>query len=113
MKEESYGRGLIRFGTIVTNLKDDRLTRYIRIDVVLSVDNDKKAVIANAIMEKKVVMKDWLISHLNDQSVKDVTGKNKQTQLRKDVQAGFNKLLFPAVKDGDIKAVLFEDFAVQ
>ena len=69
-------------------------------------------VIISRAAQKKAIMKHWLISHLSDKSLKDVSGAAGVNRLRREVLEHFNDLMYP---DGSekIKDILFEEFVVQ
>lgn len=103
---------LVPFGEAVVNLYEERLTRYISVKVVLLVDEKQEKAATELLTKKKAIMKHWLISHLSDKSLKDVSGAAGVNRLRREVLEHFNDLMYP---DGSekIKDILFEEFVVQ
>jgi flagellar basal body-associated protein FliL len=113
-KRESSGRqpGLVSFGEVVVNLADERLTRYLHVNITFLVDEHNDEPVNAALEKKKTVLKSWLISYLSDKSVDDVRGAAGVNRARREIRDQFNGLLFP---DGSekIRDVLFEEFTVR
>lgn len=116
-KTENEGKkgentAFVPFGEVVVNLYEERLTRYIRVKVVLLVDEKQEKAVTELLTKKKAILKHWLIGHLSDKSLKDVSGAAGVNRLRREVQEHFNSLMFP---DGSEKIldILFEEFVVQ
>ncbi|GIW78406.1 MAG: hypothetical protein KatS3mg105_0213 [Gemmatales bacterium] len=103
---------LIPMEAVVVNLAEVRLSRYLKVKVVLVVDSRDKEKVETLLREKQPYLKSWLLSHLADLSLKQVTGKIGQNRLRREIRDQFNAMLFP---DGSekISDVLFEEFVVQ
>lgn len=102
------------FGEVVVNLNEGRMNRYLRLDITLMVDGDKKAEKAFGVEmeQKKSILTNWLLGFLADMSMDDVRGAAGQNRLRREIQNAFNANLYP---DGDdrILDVLFEEFSIQ
>jgi flagellar basal body-associated protein FliL len=97
---------------VVVNLNEERLTRYLRVKLLLVVDAASEKPLTDLITKNKPSLKNWLISHLSDKSLKDVTGQPGVNKIRREIWHQFNKDLFP---DGSekIRDVFFEEFVVQ
>lgn len=102
----------IPVGDVVVNLSEERLTRYLRVKLILVVDTSQEKAITELFTKNKAILKNWLISHLSDKSLSEVSGATGVNRLRREIQDQFNALLFP---DGSEKIhdVLFEEFVVQ
>ena len=102
----------VAFGEVAVNLAEERLTRYIRIKLILVVDTAHEKAVSEMVTKQKAILKNWLISYLSDKSMKDVTGAVGVNRARREIQDQFNSVLFP---DGSekIRDVLFEEFLVQ
>jgi flagellar FliL protein len=104
--------GFVPFGDVVVNLAEERLTRYLRVKLILVVDASQEKAITELVTKNKAILKNWLISHMSDKSLAEVSGATGVNRLRREIQDQFNALLFP---DGSekIRDVLFEEFVVQ
>ncbi|MEZ6033306.1 MAG: flagellar basal body-associated FliL family protein [Planctomycetaceae bacterium] len=113
MKQETLGRGLVPFQTVVANLRDETLTRYVRVDLVLAIEDGQKQAVVDALSDIRPNVKDWLLSHLADKTVSDINGSQNQDKLREEIQAGINLQFKSAGHPQYIKAVLFDEINVQ
>ena len=103
---------IISFGEVTVNINEDRLTRYLRVKIMLVVDAAQEKMVDGLVQREKVVLKNWVISHLSDKSLEEVKGASGINRLRREIQDQFNSVLFP---DGSekIRDVLFDEFVVQ
>ena len=103
---------LVAFDPVVVNLAESQLRRYLRVKLLLVVDQSQEKATNDLLNGKKAFLKSWLLSHLADLSLEDVSGKVGQNRLRREIRDQFNAMLFP---DGSekISDVLFEEFVVQ
>lgn len=104
---------LIPFGEpVVVNLNTERLSRFLRLRIILVADGADEKLVQEAVEKNKPFLKTWLIAYLSDQSLKDVTGAAGVNRLRREIRDQFNTMLFP---DGSekISDILFEEFYVQ
>lgn len=106
------GPALIAFGETAVPLADGRLTRYIRVKLMLVVDDAKEKDVTELLTKKKAFLKNWLIGYLSDRSLEDVRGAAGVNRLRREIRDQFNTLLFPDSPE-QINDVLFEDFLIQ
>jgi len=99
-------------GDVVVNLSEERLTRYLRVKLILVVDGSQEKAVKELFDKNKAILKNWLISHLSDKTLAEVSGASGVNRLRREIQDQFNATLFP---DGSekIRDVLFEEFVVQ
>jgi flagellar protein FliL len=99
-------------GDVVVNLSEERLTRYLRVKLILVVDGSQEKNVKKLFDKNKAILKNWLISHLSDKTLAEVSGASGVNRLRREIQDQFNATLFP---DGSEKIhdVLFEEFVVQ
>lgn len=102
----------VTFGEVVVNLAEERLTRYLRVKIILVVDGSQEKSVSALVQRNRAILKSWLISHLSDKNLSEVSGANGVNRLRREIQDQFNNLLFP---DGSekIRDILFEEFVVQ
>jgi flagellar basal body-associated protein FliL len=110
---KSHGSvALVPFGEVVANLNDGRMSRYLRLNMTLRVDAKQEAEVAKAVEEQKVLLKDWLLRYLSDQTMEDIRGAAGQNRLRREILEQFNTMLFPDGYDR-LHDVLFEEFNTQ
>jgi flagellar basal body-associated protein FliL len=103
---------VVQFGDVVVNLADPNLSRYLRVKVLLVVDETETKE-TNELLEKhKPFLKSWLISYLSDQTMIEVGRAAGVNRIRREIREEFNARLFP---DGSEKIyeVLFDEFVVQ
>ncbi len=111
-EKEAKKAALIPFGDAVVNLGEERLTRYLRIKLILVVDHANEKAVNAVLAEQKAFLKNWLISYLSDQSIQEVSRAAGVNRIRREVRDQFNAMLFA---DGSekINDVLFDEFVVQ
>lgn len=102
----------VPFGDAVVNLAEERMTRYLRLKIVLMVDAEHEKEATERLTEKKAPMKSWLISHLAGKTLKDVSGTVGVNRLQREILERFEDILYPD-GEGYLKGVLFEEFVVQ
>lgn len=102
----------VPFGDVVVNLHEERMTRYLRIKIVLMVDGGKEKMFTDHMNASKAQLKNWLISHLANKSLKDVGGSVGVKRLQREILEHFETVLYPE-GDGPLREVLFEEYAVQ
>ena len=102
----------LNFGEAVTSLGVQHANRYIGVNVTLQVDEEESVEIQAKIDKRKAVLMNWLLAHLSDKSIEDVSGAAGQNRLRREIQDQFNDLLFDDDMDR-IRDVLFEEFKIQ
>jgi flagellar protein FliL len=97
---------------VVVNLDEARLTRYLRVKLLLVVDARDEKVVTDGLTKKKAFLKSWLLGHLASQTLEEVKGQAGHNRLRREILNEFNARLFP---DGSEKIhdVLFEELYVQ
>lgn len=106
---------LVPFGDVVVNLggdTDGRLTRYLRVKIVLVIEDISEKAMNEVLSKQKAFLKNWLISYLSDQSIQDVGRAAGVNRVRREIRDQFNAMLFP---DGAerIQDILFDEFVVQ
>jgi flagellar protein FliL len=103
----------VAFGdSLVVNLNEDRLTRYLRTKILLVVDEHDEKYINELVTKKKPALRNWLLASMSDKSLQEVSGASGQNKLRREIWQHFNSELFP---DGSEKIldIFFEEFVVQ
>ena len=91
---------------------DGRMSRYLRVKVLISIDVLDTKDITKQVEKHKPVMKDWLIGHLSGKTLKDVGGTVGVKRIQREIQERFEELLYPT-GEGKPFEVLFEEFVVQ
>jgi flagellar basal body-associated protein FliL len=111
-KPEPGKPAFVPFGEAVVNLHVERLTRYIRVKVVIEVDETKEFMVNDLVGKRKARLKSWLISYLADRTMEEVRGAAGVNRIRREIRDYFNNDLFP---DGSelIRDIYFEEFTVQ
>jgi flagellar basal body-associated protein FliL len=102
----------VSFGDVVVNIYEERLSRYLRVKLILVVDESQEKQVNEALNKSRAILKNWLISYLCDRTLEEVRGAGGVNRLRREIQDQFNNLLFGDGAD-KIKDVLFEEFVVQ
>ena len=102
----------IEFGEIVVNLDEPKRNRYLRINISLEVDEAQTKDLTETIEKKKILLKNWLLAYLADQTLESLRGAEGQNRLRREIKNQFNKTLFDDNFER-IRNVLFTEFSVQ
>ena len=105
-------RAYVPFGDVVVNLNEDRLQRFLRVKLLLVVDEGFEKQLIELVAKIKPELKNWLIAYLSDKSLHDVTGAAGVNKLRREIWAKFNSEMFPDGSE-DIQDVIFEEFNIQ
>ncbi|MBY0228234.1 MAG: flagellar basal body-associated FliL family protein [Gemmataceae bacterium] len=100
------------FGEAVVNLAEGRLSRYLRVKVVLVADTKAAKDLEEHLEQRKATLKNWLITHLSDKTLRDVTGRASINRARREILDRFAAELDPD-STGSLRDVLFEEFVVQ
>lgn len=104
---------LVSFGEhVVVNLAEERLSRYLRVRLLLVVDTGDESAVSERLEKKKSFLKSWLLSYLADQTVQGISGAAGQNRIRREIRDHFNAMLFPNEAE-KINDILFEEFNVQ
>jgi flagellar protein FliL len=103
---------LVSFGDVVVNLGEERLTRYLRVRILLVVEEGDVKETTELLQKQKAFLKNWLIGYLSDQSLQDVGRNVGLNRIRREVRDQFNAMLY---QDGTerIHDILFDEFVVQ
>lgn len=109
-KEEKTA--FVAFGDVVVNLHEERLTRYLRLKIVLEVEESEERYIQELLNKRKAPLKSWLIGYLADRTLEEVRGTVGINRIRREIRDHFNEMLFPDGREV-IRQVHFEEFTVQ
>ncbi len=102
----------IPFGEVIVNLAEGRLTRYLRVKVILVGTPKGAHALEEKVEEGKATLRNWLIAHLSDKTLRDVTGRASINRIRREILDRFSHDLDPEAT-GSLRDVLFEEFVVQ
>lgn len=106
------GRRFVEFGTLVVNLAEPRLTRYLKVTITLEVTPKTEQFLARMTSDgRDALFKDWLVSHLSDKQLDDVKGTGAINRLRRELVEGFNRIL-QEFGDYQVEQVLFTELNV-
>ena len=112
-EQEQLGRGFLAIDSIVANLDEGRLSRYLRVSAVLAVEDGKKQDAKEALSQINPKVRDWMYDFLSDKGLDDIRGKENQQKLRNEIQTGINLQFKSAGYPEFAKAVLFNEINVQ
>lgn len=98
--------------SVVINLDEGRMTRFLRIAISLQIPKSQEESFKKLIDAKKIVLRNWLLSHISDLDLEDIRGAAGQNRLRREIRDQFNAVLCPDGYD-QVYDVLFEEFNVQ
>ena len=107
-------QAFVPVGDIIVNLSEEppEARQPGASKLILVVDASQEKPITELFAKNKAILKNWLISHLSDKTLAEVSGATGVNRLRREILEQFNAMLFP---DGSekIRDVLFEEFVVQ
>jgi flagellar FliL protein len=111
-QSSGFKQAYVPFGEIIVNLNEDRLTRYLKVKILLVCDIREEKELTDLVQKKKPLLKNWLIAHLSDKSLQEVSGAAGMNKLRREMWHQFNTELY---SDGSEKIldIFFEEFVVQ
>ncbi|QEL13312.1 flagellar basal body-associated FliL family protein [Limnoglobus roseus] len=102
----------VPFGDVVVNLAEERMTRYLKLKIVLMVEEEAEATVTTMLEKKKSAMKSWMISHLSGKTVKDVQFTVGVNRVQREILERFEDILYPN-GHGALKNIVFEEYLVQ
>lgn len=88
------------------------MNRYLRLKISLQINKDEEESILETLEKRRLILRNWLLSHLSDKDLDSIRGAAGQNMLRREIRDQFNTVLFPDGYDR-IHDVLFEEFNVQ
>ena len=111
-EKETLRPTVVAFDTVIVNLGEERLTRYLRVKPLLVVDESEVKEATELLARQKPFLKSWLIGYLSDQSLLEVSRAIGVNRIRREIRDQFNAILYP---DGSerIHDILFDEFVVQ
>lgn len=102
----------VPFGDVVVNLHEERLTRYLRLKIVLEVEESEEKAVHELLNKRRAPLKSWLIGYLADRTLDEVRGTVGINRIRREIRDHFNEMLYPDGREV-IRQVHFEEFTVQ
>ena len=102
----------IPFDSVVANIDEGQLTRYLRVTLSLEVAKEKELEITELIKGQMPVLKNWLINNISDKTLTDIRGGAGQNRLKREIRDSFNEILFPDGFD-QIYNVLLDEYNIQ
>jgi flagellar protein FliL len=102
----------VPFGDVVVNLNEERMSRYLRVKIVLAVEEKQEKPFTDHLNKARAQLKSWLIGHLSGKSLKEVGGTVGVKRLQREIMERFEEVLYPD-GDGPLREVLFEEYDVQ
>jgi flagellar protein FliL len=102
----------IPFDDVVVNLGEEKLNRYLRVKLMIAVEETDAREVAELVTKQKAFVKSWLICHLSEQSTQEVSRRINVNRIRREICDQFNVMLFPE-GEGKIVDILFDMFVVQ
>jgi flagellar basal body-associated protein FliL len=115
-EEQAPQKGWVEFGSIVANLNEVRMTRYLKVTIVLEVPTEDVPKLQQIMTGGgKAVFQDWLTEYLSELSLEEVRGAPNIQALRREIQAGFRSILkeYNPEIDAEKVEVLFTEYNVQ
>ncbi len=98
---------------VIANLDEPGVTRFLRVGVTLvmspEMDQTKGQEFLN---DRTPLLTDYISGYIAGLTLERVRGQNNRNRIKREIQAGFNDLLFPDAKPY-VHNVLFREFAVQ
>ena len=100
------------FETIMGNLDEPRMARYVRLTITLAINPGDSAEAKGDIDEQKPKLANWLRTYLAGCTLEDVRGPTNLNRIRREICDRFNDMIWPQQKPL-IQEVLFKEFAIQ
>lgn len=98
--------------TIIVNLSEPRLTRYLRATLTLATRPDDYKAAVDTIKKRMPELRNWLILYLSDCSVEEVRGAKNLNRIQRELQDSLNQRLWPGARPLIVK-VGFKEWNVQ
>ena len=80
---------------------------------MLAIEDGQKQLAIDALSQMSPKINDWMNVTLSGKSLEDVRGQENQQKLRTEIQAGINLQFKSGGYPEFVKAVLFDEFAIQ
>jgi flagellar basal body-associated protein FliL len=102
----------ILFGDVVVNLSDERVSKYLRVKLMVAIDESDSKEVTELLNKQKPFLKSWLIGHLADLTSQEVNRKIGVNRIRREIRDQFNAMMYPNGEEKIIE-ILFDEFVVQ
>jgi flagellar protein FliL len=102
----------IPFDDVVVNLGEEKLNRFLRVKLMIAVEESDVREVTETVTKQKAFLKSWLICYLSDQSSLEVTRRASVNRIRREICDQFNLMLYPN-SDPKVVDILFDMFVVQ
>jgi flagellar basal body-associated protein FliL len=109
---DAHALAYVPFDDVVVNLDEGHLNRYLRLVITLQIQKLDEAELQRRLDETRVILKNWLLSHISDKSLDEIRGAAGINRMRREIRDEFNAVLFPDGTDR-IQDILFDEFNVQ
>jgi flagellar FliL protein len=100
------------FDDVIVNLGEEKINRYLRVKLMVAVEEADAREISELLTKQKAFLKSWLICYLSDQSAQEITRRAGVNRVRREICDQFNLMLFPN-SEGKVVDILFDMFVVQ
>ena len=99
--------------SVVVNPDEPGATRFVRVGLILEVNNELSKEAATAMFEaKKPLLINWLNLYFKSLSLSQMENEKDMKRILSQICDGFNEILFPEAKP-QIKNVLIREFNIQ
>lgn len=102
----------IPFDDVVVNLGEVKFSRFLRVKLMIAVDETDAREATELITQQKAFLKSWLICYLSEQASPELTRRASVNRIRREICDQFNLMLYPT-SEGKIVDILFDMFVVQ
>ncbi len=99
--------------TVVANLDEPGVTRYLRATITLQLSAEMDEEQGEEFLDGKTLeLRDWLTTYFAGLSLERIRGTRNLSRIKKEIMDHFNEILFPESKPF-VKGIFLKDFAVQ
>ena len=102
----------VKFGEVVANINEGRMTRYLRLNITLQTKGSDEERVTADVESRRAILRNWLLGFLSSLQMEDLRGSIGQNRIRREIQNQFNDLLSPDGIDV-VQDILFEEFTIQ
>src|SRR5262245_60866393 len=76
---------IVRLGDVVVNLAEEKMPRYLRLKIAVTVDADYEKEVTEELTKHKAALKSKVIGHVAGKTLKDVSGTVGFTRLQREL----------------------------
>ncbi len=88
-------QALISFGDVVVNVATGTYTRYLKVKIMVVVDEKDEKTVKELLDKKKPWLQNWVTSYLSDRTLDELHGSAGKNRARREIRDQFNAMLFP------------------